>query len=160
MAGAAFLLVACILWGVLVAILTGHLGALDADTSRVAATVPGLVATTLAVAGGLLLLLPARHEFDRTAGLYRRRTPVGGSERPLSEVVAVQLAQGHGVAISDESGREVGRHPSYELNVVLARNGRVDRRMIAGTTNLRWADVTGRELAAFLLVPYLRHIPA
>src|SRR5579859_4489930 len=53
------------------------------------------------IVGGLMLLLPRRHEFDRDAGQWTLSHFFSSTSRPLSDILAVQLIDGGHHSSSD-----------------------------------------------------------
>ena len=109
-------------------------------------------AALLPTMGAVFCLIPARHEFDRAAGEYRRRQALAPARRPLAEIAAVQVIRGRAVDDSDGCRRQ-----TYELNLVIAAGG-VRREAITCMPDDDWLTEAGRAVGEFLGVPIFRRV--
>ena len=104
-----------------------------------------LFASPFLVGGLLLLVLPCRIEFDKDAGCMRTRRLGSRRERPLREVLAIQLTKGYW---RTRSG------PGYQLNVVLD-DDRQRRMSLSEHKDGKAMRAAAAELAEFLGVALL-----
>ncbi len=70
-------------------------------------------------AGLLTFLLPRRHTFDTAAGTWTTRGLFGRSERPLADVLAVQLIQGGWHTARGGPHQAPSTYFTYQLNLIL-----------------------------------------
>jgi hypothetical protein len=106
------------------------------------------------IAGGYCLItgmLSVRYELDRAQGVYRRRTILRSSERPLSDLVAVQANRGPMRKNRSEGGPPVVQ--TYELNLIIY-DGAVHRETISHEDRPRWIVELGETVSDFLRVPF------
>jgi hypothetical protein len=118
-----------------------------------------LQALSRALGGGLSKLLPRRFEFDRAAGHVRQSWPDPWRERPLSNVLAIQLIKRPRPYGNRRYGRKIGI--AYELILVLDD---ADWPRVSLATYPAWpshpcrAGADAAELAGFLGVALLDEV--